>query len=108
MIVYIARDNDGELWLYYSKPRWNITRLEWEPVNGCASMATSACQEIKPGECRKFEWDYMGPPYDPSYGDEKLCQCGHPYERHFDGYEGNAHVGCKYCECRIFTKGETE
>lgn len=30
------------------------------------------------------------------------CVCGDPYGRHFDGYEHNAHVGCKYCECREF------
>lgn len=35
--------------------------------------------------------------YDPSYGDQRLCLCGHTYERHFDGYEDGAPVGCKYC-----------
>ena len=40
--------------------------------------------------------------YNPHYGDERICKCGHPYHRHFDGYEGNAPVGCKYCDCRTF------
>ncbi len=36
-------------------------------------------------------------PYDPNFGDEKVCKCGHPYHRHFDSYEDNEPVGCKYC-----------
>lgn len=36
-------------------------------------------------------------PYNPEYGDDRACVCGHPYYRHFDGYENNANVGCKYC-----------
>lgn len=35
--------------------------------------------------------------YDPQYGDDRLCTCGHPYARHFDSYDDNASVGCKYC-----------
>ena len=35
--------------------------------------------------------------YDPKFGDEKLCMCGHPYYRHFDTYEEMSPVGCKYC-----------
>ena len=30
--------------------------------------------------------------YNPTYGDTRLCTCGHEYYRHFD----------TYCECRIF------
>jgi len=37
--------------------------------------------------------------YDPKYGDDTLCQCGHPYYRHFDTYDHMRHVGCKYCDC---------
>lgn len=36
--------------------------------------------------------------YDPSFGDDKKCECGHPYYRHFDTYEDMAPVGCKYCQ----------
>lgn len=35
--------------------------------------------------------------YDPTYGDDVLCECGCPYYRHFDTYEDMAPVGCKYC-----------
>jgi hypothetical protein len=35
--------------------------------------------------------------YDPNFGDDRLCTCGHPYYRHFDTYEDMYPVGCKYC-----------
>jgi hypothetical protein len=44
--------------------------------------------------------------YNPEYGDHRECQCGHSYYRHFDGYEDNAPVGCKYCPCGDFVEKE--
>jgi hypothetical protein len=41
-------------------------------------------------------------PYDPDFGDNKFCECGHPYHRHFDSYDDMAPVGCKYCCCERF------
>lgn len=40
--------------------------------------------------------------YNPDFGDNKICECGHTYYRHFDSYEGMAPVGCKYCGCDEF------
>lgn len=40
--------------------------------------------------------------YNSQYGDERKCQCGHSYHRHFDTYENMEAVGCKYCECNNF------
>lgn len=40
--------------------------------------------------------------YNPNYGDDRLCECDHPYYRHFDTYDDMANVGCKYCECQKF------
>jgi len=42
--------------------------------------------------------------YNPRYGDNRICRCGHPYHRHFDGFEEPEHqaVGCKYCPCYTF------
>ena len=42
--------------------------------------------------------------YDREYGDDRECECGHPYYRHFDTYDGMAPVGCKYCQCHTFTE----
>jgi len=40
--------------------------------------------------------------YNPKYGDDRICKCGHPYYRHFDSYEDNYPIGCKYCDCCTF------
>lgn len=40
--------------------------------------------------------------YNPKYGDDRLCCCGHKYYRHFDTYENMSAVGCKYCSCGEF------
>lgn len=40
--------------------------------------------------------------YNPNYGDERICECGHPYYRHFDTYEDMKPIGCKYCNCFKF------
>lgn len=50
-------------------------------------------------ETRKVVIDRM---YNPNYGDDKICICGHEYHRHFDGYEDMSDVGCKYCQCDTF------
>jgi hypothetical protein len=38
--------------------------------------------------------------YNPVFGDELPCACGHIYYRHFDPWEDMAPVGCKYCVCQ--------
>jgi hypothetical protein len=45
-------------------------------------------------------WDR--PQYDETFGDSKVCTCGHSYYRHFDTYEEMSPVGCKYCDCSVF------
>lgn len=40
--------------------------------------------------------------YNPKYGNDRICECGHPYHRHFDPYEKWDAVGCKYCDCMNF------
>lgn len=46
--------------------------------------------------------------YNPAYGDDRTCKCGHPYYRHFDPYEDNEPVGCKYCPCYEFEEGVSQ
>lgn len=45
--------------------------------------------------------------YNPNYGDDRICICGHPYYRHFDPYEGMEACGCKYCSCDTFVEQST-
>lgn len=42
--------------------------------------------------------------YNPEYGDKRICECGHTYERHFDSYDDMEPVGCKYCSCGEFVE----
>ena len=46
--------------------------------------------------------------YNPNFGDDRICKCGHPYYRHFDSYEKMQPVGCKYCQCFHFEDKLTE
>jgi len=42
--------------------------------------------------------------YNPKYGDNKVCKCGHEYHRHFDSYDDMNACGCKYCYCDTFVE----
>jgi hypothetical protein len=46
--------------------------------------------------------------YNKDFGDDKECECGHPYYRHFDTYEDMEACGCKYCGCSFFTLSKKE
>ena len=46
--------------------------------------------------------------YNPKYGDDKICKCGHTYYRHFDPWENMEPIGCKYCGCQEFVEVEKE
>ncbi len=44
---------------------------------------------------------------DPTHDQDAPCaNCAHPYERHFDPFEGDREVGCKYCGCVAFVEPE--
>jgi len=62
-------------------------------------------------EIRQVADQVFGKRYDPLFGDDRLCECGHPYYRHFDTYDGMNPVGCKYCsadECSHFRLKDEE
>lgn len=58
-------------------------------------FCTYCPQEFEPVEPSPPKWD-------KSRNQDELCECGHPYYRHFDTYDDMLPVGCKYCECFIF------
>ena len=77
-----------------------------EPAGAREVVKREVCREC---DGRGF---YTTVAYDKSFGDDKLCVCGHPYYRHFDTYDEMLNVGCKYCECQDFratppAQGET-
>lgn len=45
--------------------------------------------------------------YNPKYGNDRICQCGHTYYRHFDSWAQMDNVGCKYCHCHNFIEADT-
>ena len=42
--------------------------------------------------------------YNPAYGDDRVCNCGHRYYRHFDLHDDMENIGCKYCLCEEFVE----
>lgn len=42
--------------------------------------------------------------HNPKYDQNKLCECGHAYHRHFDSYDDMRAIGCKYCDCFTFKR----
>jgi len=46
--------------------------------------------------------------YNENFGDDRVCVCGHTYDRHFDSYEQMEAVGCKYCDCFTFIEAPKE
>jgi uncharacterized protein YacL (UPF0231 family) len=40
--------------------------------------------------------------YNPKFGDDRKCECGHSYYRHFDWGDEDSGCSCKYCGCNDF------
>ena len=49
---------------------------------------------------------YINGEYNPNYGDNRICVCGHTYGRHFDSFDDMEACGCKYCGCDEFKERE--
>lgn len=60
---------------------------------------------IEPTYIVKYELDEIRE-YNPAYGNNRICKCGHTYYRHFDSYEQMDAIGCKYCGCYDFVEAE--
>lgn len=101
-LLEYAQGDDGFWWFAGTMHKW------WFP-----QMAEAIINAVKSE--RKPEWpNRKNDPYittysiqkedkyNPEYGDDRECKCGHPYYRHFDSYENNYPCGCKYCSCFEF------
>jgi len=73
-----------------------VLQVPCDTVESAHSFMTELLQELVNEKGRR------PPAYDPNFGDDRICECAHTYERHFDGYGNNAPVGCKYCPCSIW------
>lgn len=73
---------------------WNLNVLSeiWDP------------DKSKPYLSARKTVEFTHYHYNPEYGDDRMCRCGHPYYRHFDTYEDMRPVGCKYCACMEYVE----
>lgn len=76
-------------------------------TTGCNLAANAILNKLDELSFEIVEKEKIPEKYDPDFGDNRICECGHPYHRHFDSYENWAPVGCKYCGCYAF-KEKTE
>jgi hypothetical protein len=71
-------------------------------TSSCGARFTLLPKERDVTEKPYLERTIIEKVWNPNYDQEALCQCGHPYYRHFDTYEDMMACGCKYCECGEF------
>jgi hypothetical protein len=76
-IFYIQRNDE-----------YHQIRNEFVNMINLSEMGTTVTQQV----------EEPGAEYNPNYGDDKRCLCGHTYYRHFDSYDEMAPIGCKYCQ----------
>ena len=79
-------------------------------IDGCVEVLMEELDELPDPN---YEPPYLYEPdvkvikkINPKYDMDKECKCGHPYHRHFDSYDDNYPVGCKYCSCHTFEANE--
>ena len=78
--------------------KWLIEHEHYEDEPTFQEDLESLCQLITDALLHEGYIEFPGEiTYDANFGDDKLCECDHPYYRHFDTYDNMAPVGCKYC-----------
>jgi len=68
------------------------------------SYAEPTEEEMERWTIESDAWLASLPVYDSNHPDTDCnrSECGHAYGRHFDPFEGDRAVGCKYCNCMVF------
>lgn len=51
---------------------------------------------------------YTTKKYNPNYGDDRMCVCGHRYIKHFEIYDRPVPRPCRNCECPEFVEQKNE
>jgi len=93
IVIIKSSRKEGSVNMFYHKiQKYSISLLDGTGIAHCDR------EELELKESTSSD------KYDPNFGDDKECTCGHPYYRHFDSYENMAPVGCKYCHCFKFTE----
>jgi hypothetical protein len=111
MITYYAIEKDNK-YLEHTYDDENRARHYWVDVltPDClyynSELAIEYDRKEYGGVIVEVEFLVKSMKYDPQYGFDTLCQCGHTYYRHFDSYEDRLPVSCKYCECTRFIAAE--
>ncbi len=74
-------------------------------LDDVANYLNSECDgEEKPYLLETVRRTFVNKKYNPNYGDNRKCKCGHSYYRHFDSWADMRNVGCKYCGCDEFVE----
>lgn len=81
-----------------------VSDPRWEPI---VNILRDAADELETRQDGRAYY-HKDRRYDPDFGDDKVCKCGHPYHRHFDSYENMEPIGCKYCECEGFEEATND
>lgn len=84
-------------------------RMLYLKINSClyrrpdgSTIPKDSNEDVLPYLRERIETSEIQFQYNPNYGDDRVCKCGHTYYRHFDSYEDMYPIGCKYCGCYEF------
>ena len=93
---------DNFWWCEISDPVVNEQLVTVEDFWGKEHKARLVSKPDEPYLVYEYVEKHVEKRYNPNYGDDRMCVCGHPYYRHFDSYDHMEAVGCKYCGCQKF------
>lgn len=108
ILVLLESESLGRMW-HTASLRPNISIVGHMFAFDCPKIigwVALPIEEVKGSEPPYIEHTviHVERAYNSSYGDARICTCGHSYSRHFDPFEDDKAVGCKYCGCYTFVE----